>query len=114
MLMSTIDASCALHGAHWKVQFACLQPMPCVATVSSCTGATDQAFVCFCCQELHILKNEEVTGSSLTELPRCCPGLRVLRLQQLRRLTGGFFLALQQLEVWVCRASVGSSAFAAI
>jgi hypothetical protein len=32
-------------------------------------------------------------------LPRCCPHLRVLRLQQLRRLKADFLSALQQLEV---------------
>ena len=59
----------------------------------------DRYVSCSCFQELEILRNFRLTGSSLKELPRCCPGLRVLCLRQLPWLEGGFLSALQQLEV---------------
>jgi hypothetical protein len=68
-------------------------------SLGSCAGSTDTYIFCSRLQELEIFRNFQLTGSSLKGLPRCCPGLRVLRLQQLPWLEGGFLPALQQLEV---------------
>lgn len=51
------------------------------------------------CQELDICNNVVLTGSSLELLPRCCPGLKNLRLTELAWLRGEFLSALQHLTV---------------
>ena len=43
--------------------------------------------------------SRRLTGSSLEALPRCCPLLKVLYLQQLPNLRSGFLSALRELMV---------------
>ena len=50
-------------------------------------------------QELGIEHDVDLQGSGLEVLPRCCPFLKTLRLQQLPSLTDCFLPAVQQLAV---------------